>query len=44
MTETRVHALSIANRAEGMQVGDAVVVTKDGVRKLGKAKIQLYIL
>lgn len=32
------------NRAEGMQVGDALVVTKDGARRLGKSRMELYVL
>ena len=31
-------------RAEGLQLGDGMVVTKDGVEKLSKTKMQMYII
>ena len=32
------------DHSRGTSVGDAVAVTKDGVRKLGKTKMQLYVV
>ena len=34
----------VKDRSAGLQVGDALVVTKDGVEKLGKAKMELYVI
>ncbi len=33
-----------SDRMKGIQVGDAVVVTEEGVRKLGKTSMQLYVI
>lgn len=34
----------LPDRSRGVQVGDTVVVTKDGIRKLGKAEMRLYVV
>ena len=33
-----------ADRTKGIQVGDAIVVTKDGVRKLGQTRMEMHIV